>query len=118
VSGAAIARTQARPGSAPSSLRVVPQPRPHAKRGAFALLLLLLLVGGLLTLLALNTALAQDSFTVQDLQRHQAALEDQEQQLQQQVAVLQSPEELAAKARALGMVPGGRPRFLRLGGGS
>lgn len=103
--------TPARP-----SLAVVPRPRPKAARGAFALLLLLLLVGGLIMLLALNTALAQDSFVVQDLQSKQAQLDDQEQQLTQQVAVLESPEMLASKARALGMIPGGRPSFVKVDG--
>jgi cell division protein FtsB len=112
-SPARVART--RPAQR-TSLSVVPRPRPKAARGAFALLLLLLLVGGLITLLALNTALAQDSFVVRDLQTKQAQLDDQEQQLTQQVAVLESPDVLAAKARALGMIPGGRPSFLRIGG--
>jgi cell division protein FtsB len=93
----------------------VPSARPRPKRGAFVLLLVFLLVGGLLTLLALNTALAQDAFVVQDLQRQQAQLDDQEQQLQQQVATLESPETLAVKARSLGMQPGGRPHVLHLG---
>jgi hypothetical protein len=118
MSTAAAARSAPRPVRTPTtaaSLRLVPQPRPRPKRGAFVLLLVFLLVGGLLTLLALNTALAQDAFVVQNLQRQQAQLDDQEQQLQQQVAVLESPETLAVKARGLGMQPGGRPRILRLG---
>jgi cell division protein FtsB len=112
------ATTTARPARTPAaprtSLAVVPRPRPKAARGAFVLLLLALLVGGLMLLLALNTALAQDSFVVQDLQHQQAQLDDQQQQLMQQVAVLESPEALASKARAIGMIPGGRPTFLRL----
>jgi cell division protein FtsB len=116
VSTAAV-RTAPRPAGAPArtSLAVVPRPRPKAARGAFVLLLLLLLVGGLMTLLALNTALAQDSFVVQNLQHKQSQLDDQEQLLMRNVAVLESPEALASKARALGMIQGGQPEFLRLG---
>ena len=69
-----------------------------------------------MTLLALNTALAQDAFVVQNLQQQHNQLDDQEQQLKQQVATLESPVSLAARARALGMVPGGRPEFLTVGG--
>jgi cell division protein FtsB len=113
----ATVRVSPRPAAVPpTSLTVVPRPRPKAGRGVFGLLLLLLLVGGLMTLLGLNTALAQDSFVVQNLQTQQAQLDDQEQQLSQQVADLESPEVLASKARALGMIRGGRPTFLTVGG--
>jgi cell division protein FtsB len=99
-----------------TSLSVVPRPRPKAARGAFVLLIVALLIGGLMTLLALNTALAQDAFVVQNLQQQHNELDDQEQQLKQQLATLESPVSLAARARALGMVPGGRPEFLTVGG--
>jgi cell division protein FtsB len=113
----ATARANPRPATLPrTSLTVVPRRQPKAGRGVFGLLLLVLLVGGLMTLLALNTALAQDSFVVKNLQDKQATLDDQEQQLMQQVAILESPETLAAKARALGMIRGGKPTFLTVGG--
>ncbi len=67
---------------------------------------------GLLGLLALNTVMAQNAFAVKDLTTKQAAFTDQEQALQQQVAVLQSPQELAQRAAALGMVEGQNPVFL------
>jgi cell division protein FtsB len=117
MSSATAATTRTAPSTRPTtSLRVVPRPRPKAARGAFVLLIVALLVGGLMTLLALNTALAQDAFVVQNLQQQHDQLDDQEQQLKQQVAALESPVSLATRARALGMVPGGRPTFLRVGG--
>jgi cell division protein FtsB len=114
MSTAAAASARPAPSARPSSLSVVPRPRPKAARGAFVLLIVALLIGGLMTLLALNTALAQDSFVVQNLQHQRDQLTDQEQQLTQQVATLESPVSLAARARALGMVPGGRPTFLKV----
>lgn len=108
--------TAAAPSPATASprtpLAIVPRPRAKAARGVFAGLLVVLLLGGLMALLALNTALAQDSFVVQNLQDQQAKLDVQEQTLMQQVAVLESPEVLASKARALGMIPGVRPTFV------
>ena len=70
---AASARTA--PSTRPTSLSVVPRPRPKAARGAFVLLIVALLVGGLMTLLALNTALAQDAFVVQNLQQQHNQLD-------------------------------------------
>jgi hypothetical protein len=76
-----------------------------------------LLGGGLLGLLALNTVLAQGSFRVSDLQRRVAALDDQQQALQQRVALRAAPQRLARRASALGMVPMLEPAFLRAGDG-
>jgi hypothetical protein len=73
-----------------------------------------MLAAGLLGLLLLNTVLAQDAFVVHDLQKQSALLTDQEQELQQQVEVEASPERLAVRARALGLVPSENPVFLRL----
>jgi hypothetical protein len=67
---------------------------------------------GLLGLLALNTVLTQGSFATSDLSTKQAALSEQEQQLQQEVARLQSPQQLAAAAIALGMVGTHNPVFI------
>jgi hypothetical protein len=69
--------------------------------------------GGLLVLLGLNTALAQGSFRLSDLQRQVSALDDQQQALQERVAVLAATKRLASQARALGMVATTDPVFLR-----
>ena len=101
-----------------SGLRVVPAPRRRAPRLPFLLLVAGLLGGGLISLLLINTALAQGAFVAGDLQTRSASLADREQALEQQVAVLESPSSLAARAEALGMVPSANPVFIRAADGA
>jgi hypothetical protein len=61
--------------------------------------------------------LAQDAFRLHALQVQSRVLADQEQALQREVEQLQSPQSLASRATAQGMVPGGPPAFLRLSDG-
>jgi hypothetical protein len=77
-----------------------------------------LLVGGLLGLLALNTALAQDAFLLHTLKTEGRELAVREQVLQREVEGLRTPEALAARAAEMGMVPAGPPAFLRLSDGA
>jgi hypothetical protein len=98
-------------------LRLVPQRRSSAAKTPFALVLVVLLVGGLLGLLLLNTLVAQGSFRLSRLASDSRALQQQEQQLASQVQQLQAPAGLAERAEKLGMVPGGAPAFLRLADG-
>jgi hypothetical protein len=93
-------------------LAVVPAPRSRASSGAFALFVGAVLTAGLLGLLAVNTLLAQGAFKTSDLARRQAALSIQADALQQQVAVLESPQVLAVAAHNLGMVGTKNPVFL------
>jgi hypothetical protein len=95
-------------------LRLVPQRRSKAARTPFAVVLVVLLVGGLRGLLRRNTLVAQDSFALHDLSAQSRALQLREQQLAAQLEDLQAPEQLAERAAKLGMVPGGPPAFLRL----
>jgi cell division protein FtsB len=98
-------------------LRLVAARRSRAARAPFIAVVVLILGAGLLGLLVLNTVLAQDAFRLHALQLQGRALADSEQALQRQVSDLQSPQTLAARAAALGMVPGGPPAFLRLSDG-
>jgi hypothetical protein len=114
-------RTSAQPhpvGRAESAarrvLRLVPQRRSQAAKTPFAVVLVVVLGGGLLGLLLLNTLVAQDSFALHDLAKQSRDLQQREQQLAGQVQALQAPAQLAASATRLGMVPGGPPAFLRL----
>ncbi len=100
-----------------AGLRLVPQRRSSAAKAPFVVVVVLLLVGGLLGLLVLNTLVAQDSFALHDLTLSGKALQQQEQDLAAQVQSLQAPADLAHRATALGMVPGGAPAFLRLSDG-
>ena len=93
-------RTHARPG-----LRLVAVPRAAAARLPFAILVSAILGGGLVVLLMLHTLAAQDAFTLHHLQRQSATLADTEQQLTVLDQQAQAPSALAARARALGMVP-------------
>jgi hypothetical protein len=79
------------------------------------LLVVALLGLGLLALLLLNTASAQDAFRLSDLQRQSKTLADQEQALSRQAADLSDPASVAAAATKLGMVPGAVPIFLAPG---
>lgn len=98
-------------------LSLVPPMRSGAPRTPFVLLVSTLLAGGLAGLLFLHTALAEDSFRLQDLKNRSAALAAREQALEQEVALAASPRRLAARAEALGMVRGVNPAFIRLSDG-
>jgi hypothetical protein len=98
-------------------LSVVPAPPYQAPRTPFVIVVVAILAAGLVGLLLLNTALAQGSFRVHDLQRKTAALQDREQQLQIAVDSANNPARLAAAARHLGLVAADDPGFLRLSDG-
>ena len=105
------------------SLALVPARRPAPGdavlgRRPFVALVVSLLAAGLLGLLALNTALAQDAFRLHTLKQEARTLEDREQALQREVEALQAPQQLAARASALGMVEAGPPAFLRRSDGA
>jgi cell division protein FtsB len=104
--------------TATAALRLVPQRRSSAPRAPFITMVVLLLAGGLLGLLALNTVLAQDAFRLHTLTQENKALVDQEQTLEREVETLRTPRNLAERARELGMVEAGAPAFLRLPDGA
>ncbi len=86
--------------------------RGQAARTPFVLLVVLLLGGGLIGLLVLNSALSEGSFKLDDLQKETKSLTDQEQALQRDIDSYSAPDALQRRARELGMVPGGDPAFL------
>ena len=108
-------RSPARPPR--PTLRVVAAPVAERSRTLFVVGALALLVGGLITLLLVNTALAAGSFRTQDLTATSRALADQSQALSEDIALQAAPQRLSAKAAALGMVPSGSVAFLRLSDG-
>jgi hypothetical protein len=99
-------------------LRVVPTRRSRAPRGPFALLVVLLLGGGLISLLLLNTTLGRNSYVVYRLTRSTEQLGETEQQLREELDRRQAPAALAQQAAALGMVPATSPAFVRLSDGA
>ena len=69
-------RAPARRVAPPQPLRVVPAAVGHPGNGVFAALCMTLLCGGLVGLLMLNTAMAEGSFTLHNLQSTSGELAD------------------------------------------
>ncbi|MFF3688457.1 septum formation initiator family protein [Streptomyces sp. NPDC002187] len=99
-------------GKAAQLARLMPSGPSTAARTPFVLLVVLLLSGGLITLLLLNSSLNQGSFKLSELKKRTTDLTDQEQALQRDVDSRSAPDALERRARELGMVPGGNPAFL------
>jgi hypothetical protein len=109
-------RTAGQPRAKPP-LALVPAVPSNAPRAPFVVLVVSLLVAGLGGLLFLHTALAEDSFRLHDLQVHSALLENEQQALEQRLALEASPKRLSVRAQALGMVRSENPAFIRLSDG-
>jgi len=99
-------------GRAARLARLLPTGAVQAARTPFVLLVVLLLGGGLIGLLMLNSALSEGAFREDDLQKDTKTLTDEEQALQRDVDAYSAPDALQRRARELGMVPGGDPAFL------
>ncbi|MET9080567.1 septum formation initiator family protein [Streptomyces sp. NPDC004237] len=100
-------------GRAARLARLFPAGRARqAARTPFVLLVVVLLGGGLIGLLVLNSALSEGSFRLDDLQKQTKNLTDEEQALQRDIDAYSAPDALQRRARELGMVPGGDPAFL------
>lgn len=97
-------------------LRLVPDLNAGEKADRKTFIMFLSIIGavGLLMLLAINTMLAQDAFELHRLQAQATTLSDQREAVMRQIDLASSPEELAARATAEGMVPSQSPRFLSL----
>ncbi|HEX2417895.1 MAG TPA: hypothetical protein VHJ83_07205, partial [Micromonosporaceae bacterium] len=85
-----------------------------APRAPFVMLVLILVLVGIVGLLVLNTKINEDSFRLEGLRDQQTALDVREQQLRSELASRQSPGNLAAAAKRLGLVQEGSPAFLYL----
>lgn len=99
-------------GRAARLAKLLPSGPSQAARTPFVLLVVLLLGGGLITLLILNSSLNEGSFQLSELKKETTELTDQEQELQRDVDAYSAPDALQRRARELGMVPGGDPAFL------
>ncbi|WP_316740400.1 septum formation initiator family protein [Streptomyces sp. MK7] len=99
-------------GRAARLARLLPEGGRQAARTPFVLLVVLLLGGGLIGLLVLNSALSEGAFQLDDLQKDTKNLTDEEQALQRDIDSYSAPDALQRRARELGMVPGGDPAFL------
>lgn len=108
---------QPRPKPTRTRLALVPPVASDAPRAPFVVLVASLLVAGLGGLLFLHTALAEDSFRLHDLQVRSSLLQNQQQALQQTLAMEAAPRRLSDRAQALGMVRSENPAFIRLSDG-
>lgn len=93
----------------------------RARRSATAGTVLLcgaVLVAALLCVLALNISLSRGSYAEHELSGRQTSLGESEQALTEHLQAVSAPVALEARARALGMVAGGRPGYLRLDDGA
>ncbi len=84
----------------------------QADRKFFATFVSLMGIGGLLTLLFVNTLLAQDAFALSHLKLQAKLISDQREAISRQIELKSSPESLAQAATALGMKPSETPTFL------
>lgn len=100
--------------TAPDAAPAAP-PLPIAlPRAPFLVLIVGLVILGVLGVLVLNTKINENSFRLNDLRATQAALDLQQQQLERDLANLESPGNLRAAAARLGLVPAGTPAFINL----
>jgi hypothetical protein len=119
--GSAALAARAEPGEARGGrgagvpwLKVAPPLPVSVPRAPFVMLLLLVVVGGVLGILLVNTKINENAFKLKNLEQEQAALDRQEQDLNQKIADYESPGNLVAAARQLGLVPADSPAFIRL----
>ncbi|SBT44708.1 hypothetical protein [Micromonospora auratinigra] len=95
-------------------LRVAPPPPVRVPRAPFVGLILVLVVGGVLGILAVNTKINENAFRLEKLQQQQAKLDVDQQQLEKEIADQKAPGNLTANARKLGLVESGEPAYIRL----
>lgn len=95
-------------------LAVVKEAPFRPPRMPFVLFVVALLAGGLVGLLLLNTELQRGTFEVTRLNEQAGQLRDQQEALERQARILESPQHLSTQAQKLGMVPNPNPVFLRV----
>ncbi|MEU8330237.1 hypothetical protein [Micromonospora sp. NPDC048839] len=98
----------------PPRLRVAPPSPISVPRAPFAALIVVLVVGGVLGILAVNTKINENAFRLERLQQQQARLDLEKQQLDKRIAEYEAPGNLTAEARRLGLVDAGEPGYIRL----
>lgn len=113
--GTAALRPAERADSAsPPRLRVAPPVPVSVPRAPFAALVVVLVVGGVLGILLINTKINENSFHLKQLQEQQVDLNLQQQQLNRQITDAKAPGNLVDAARKLGLVEVGEPGYIQL----
>jgi cell division protein FtsB len=95
-------------------LTVVPRRRVRAARMPFVTLVSLVLLGGVVGLLCFNTQMQQASFAATSLETEANNLSARQQTLHDELQTLNDPQQLAVRARSLGMVIGESSCTVRL----
>lgn len=100
-------------------LRLVPelQNGKQADNHTFGFVVGGVFIGGLISLLIINTALTQDAFRLQELKIEATTLADQREAILREVAAKSSPHKLAQSAVEMGMMVNINPKFLDLTAG-
>ena len=85
-----------------------------APRAPFIAVVIALVIVGVIGILLINTKTNENSFEISRLQDQQTALDNQQQQLENQLAVYDSVGNLDAAAKRLGLVKADAPAYIRL----
>lgn len=104
-------------GKTKPRLRVAPPAPVTVPRAPFVALILVVVAAGVLGILVLNTKINENAFKLAHLHSERSDLDQQEQQLDQRLAELESPNNLAVAACREGMVPANNPAYLQLPNG-
>lgn len=72
-------------------------------RAPFVVLVLLVVIGGVLGILLLNTKINENAFVLHELRQEQVTLDQRQQQLEEEIAQAQSTTQLEAAASRLGL---------------
>jgi hypothetical protein len=105
---------RARETAAAPRLRVAPPAPISAPRAPFIAVVIALVVAGVFGILLINTKTNENAFEISRLQDQQAALDNQQQDLENQIAGYESTGNLDAAARRLGLVKADTPAYIRL----
>jgi hypothetical protein len=100
-------------GSAPR-LHVAPPAPVSTPRAPFIAVVIAIVVAGVFGILLINTKTNENTFELSRLQDRQAALDNQQQRLENQIAGYESTGNLDAAARRLGLVKADTPAYIRL----
>lgn len=103
-----VRRNEKEPQREPRKFRL----RWPRSRASFVLIVMTLLAAGVATTLLLSTQAIADSYRLEQIRQENSSLAEQSEQLQQDVTTGDSASSLAARAKALGMVPADNPAHL------
>ena len=112
--GASQPREAQRERAVPPRLQVAPPAPITAPRAPFVAVIIAIVVAGLIGILLINTKTNENAFEISKLQDQKTALDNQQQDLENQIAGYESTGNLDAAARRLGLVKADTPAYIRL----